>query len=77
MLVLWLWNDYAAALITLSIAVIVSAVLLLALVAEWIEPSRVPKRYFWVALVLVGVALGIGLLYTILAGGRLDFLEHK
>jgi len=77
LLLLWLWNDYAAALITLIGSLIVLASLLLALVSEWIEPSRVPKRYFWIGLLLVCVSVAVGLAYIGLSGGRLDFLDGK
>ncbi|MBK6994556.1 MAG: hypothetical protein IPH31_06385 [Lewinellaceae bacterium] len=43
---LWLLSDYVAALLTLIIGAIVLAVLAFALIAEVIERSRVPKKYF-------------------------------
>ena len=75
LLLLWLWNDYVAALITLTGSPIVLASLLLAIVSEWIEPSRVPKRYFWIGLLLVCVSVAVGVGYVGLTGGRLDFLD--
>ncbi|MDX2135910.1 MAG: hypothetical protein SFV52_14070 [Saprospiraceae bacterium] len=76
LLVLWLWSDYTAALLTLVLVCIVLAALLLALISEWLEPSRVPRRYFVMALVLVLTALGVGVLYVAIMGARLDFLDR-
>ena len=59
---LWLLSDYVAALLTLIIGSIVLAVLAFALIAEVIERSRVPKKYFQVmALSILSMAC---LLYT-------------
>lgn len=45
---LWLLNDFYATFLTYIIAGIVLAVLLIALIAEGIEPTKVPRRYFYV-----------------------------
>ncbi|HNL40438.1 MAG TPA: hypothetical protein PKH43_14905, partial [Saprospiraceae bacterium] len=47
-LALWLFNDYLATLLTMILTAIVFAVLLIALIAEWIERSKVPRLYFWI-----------------------------
>jgi hypothetical protein len=73
----WLFNDYLAALLTLIMGCIVFALLVIALLAEAIEQSKVPKSYFY--------HMGIGLLaillaatvYVIILGGRFDFLEKN
>lgn len=71
---LWLLNDYVATLLTLVLTAIVSAVLVVALAAEWIERSRVPRRYFVVMGISVAAPLVAALVYVGLMGGRLDFL---
>ncbi|MEO1438102.1 MAG: hypothetical protein AAFV80_21345, partial [Bacteroidota bacterium] len=50
-LLLWLWDDYAAKLVTLIVVCISAAILLIALIMEGIERSKVPKFYY--------VAMGI------------------
>ncbi len=72
---LWLSNDYLATLLTLSIGAIVSAVLLIALAAEAIERSKVPRRYFWIMSLSILAPLVAAGLYAWLFGGRLEFLE--
>lgn len=71
---LWLLNDYLAALLTLVLSAIVFAVLLIALAAERIEPSRVPRRYFWLMGISVAAPVLAALVFLALSGGRLDFL---
>ena len=72
---LWLLNDYLATLLTLITGAIVLAVLLFALIAEAIERSKVPRRYFYVmALSLLAPLVAAGL-YLALFGGELGFLQ--
>lgn len=74
-LALWLISDYVAALLTLIVGAIVSAVLAIALIAELIERSRVPKKYFQVmALSILSLFLAAAI-YGLLLGGRMDFLN--
>ncbi len=72
---LWLLNDYLATLLTLVLTAIVFAVLLIALMAEWIERSKVPRKYFWIMGLSIVAPVAAALLYMILFGGRLEFLE--
>lgn len=58
---LWMINDYIAALLTIIIGAIVLASLLIALLSELIEPSRVPKRIFgWMVTACVAPMLAAG-----------------
>lgn len=75
-LALWLSNDYLATLLTLTIGAIVSAVLLIALAAEAIERSKVPRRYFWIMSLSILAPLVAAGLYAWLFGGRLNFIEQ-
>jgi len=72
---LWLLNDYVATLLTLILGAIVSAVLLIALMSEWIERSKVPRRYFYImALSVLAIVIAAGS-YAIIFDGRLEFLK--
>ena len=72
---LWLLNDYVAALLTLIIGAIVFSVLIIALISEALERSKVPKMYFQVmALSVVSLVLA-ATIYVTLLGGQLDFLK--
>lgn len=72
---LWLLNDYMAALLTLILGAIVLAILLIALISEWIERSKVPRRYFYIMGVSVLALICAALVYVMLSGGRLDFMQ--
>lgn len=71
---LWLLNDYIAALLTLILGAIVSAVLIIALLSEAIERSKVPKQYFQIMAISVLCMLVAAGIYVTLLGGQLDFL---
>ncbi|MBX2891983.1 MAG: hypothetical protein KF734_13725 [Saprospiraceae bacterium] len=73
-LLLWLLDDYVATLLTLVVGAIVLAVLLVALMAEGIERSKVPRRYFHVMLLSILAPMAAAGLYMLIFGGRLSFL---
>lgn len=74
-LAIWLLSDYVATLLTLTVGAIVSAVLAIALMAEWVERSKVPRRYFQVmALSILSIVTAAGL-YLVIFGGELRFLK--
>ena len=72
---MWLLNDYLATLLTLIIAAIVSAVLLIALMAEAIERSKVPRKYFYVMVLSIIAPIAAAVLYMLIFGGELSFLS--
>jgi hypothetical protein len=72
---LWLLNDYLATLLTLTLGAIVSAVLLIALMAEAIERSKVPRKYFHVMWLSILAPLVAAVLYWVIFGGKFEFLE--
>lgn len=65
-LLLWMWNDYLAVLLTISIGAMVFAVLLIALISEWIERSKVPRRYFYIMSVSLAAIISSGLLFQLI-----------
>jgi len=69
----WLLNDYLATLLTLIIGSIVSAVLIIALMAEWIERSKVPRKYFHVMLLSIAAPIVAALIYMFIFGGQLEW----
>lgn len=74
-LALWLGNDYFATLLTLIIGAILTAVLIIALISELIERSKVPRRYFWIMSVSILAPLAAMACYMFIFGGKLNFLE--
>ena len=76
-LAIWLLNDYIATLLTLILTAIVFAILVIALLSEAIERSKVPRTYFWVMGLSVLAPLTAALLYMFIFGGHLSFLSGK
>ena len=74
-LALWLINDYIATLLTLILTAIVFAVLVIALLSELIERSKVPRKYFWVMGLSVLAPVVSAVLYLVIFGGQLAFLN--
>lgn len=74
-LALWLIDDYMATLLTLILTAIVFAVLVIALLSELIERSKVPRKYFWVMGLSVLAPVVAAALYLVIFGGRLGFLS--
>jgi len=74
---IWLISDYIAALLTFILGAIVSAVLIIALISEALERTKVPRKYFQVmALSILSIVLAAAI-YVTLLGGRMDFWEGK
>lgn len=46
-LILWFWNGFLAFYLTVLLTFICGAILLIALIAEWIEKSKVKRIYFY------------------------------
>jgi hypothetical protein len=74
-IVLWLWNDHAATILTLSFAAIALFILAISLIAEVLDRSKVPRWYFWVMAISVVTPLIIGAFFLTLKNGTLDWMR--
>lgn len=72
---MWLLNDYVATLLTLCIGAVVLAVLIVALLAELVERSKVPRLYFYIMGVSLLAILTAAMIYVLILGGQLEFLS--
>lgn len=72
---LWLWDDYVAFVLTLTITSIIVAVLLISLFAEKVERSKVPRKFFWHLFWSIFPPIIIGILYTFLIQGDFAWLK--
>ena len=73
---MWLISDYLATLLTLIIGSIVLAVLLIALIAEAIERSKVPRKYFFIMVMSLFAPFVAAVLYLLIFGGELGFMGN-
>ena len=73
-LFLWLSNDYLASLLSVIIAAIFLLILLISLIVEWVERSKVPKLYYQFMAVSV-IAPFVAALLFFLFGGEITWLR--
>ena len=67
-LLLWLWNEYNASLFSLVFGAIFLFLLVISAIAEFIEPSKVPRWYFGFMAVSVAAPLLAALIYVAING---------
>jgi hypothetical protein len=72
---LWLLDEYIASLVTSIMVPIFGAILVISLIAELIERSKVPKVYFYFLIISVIIPTIIGLFFLIIYQGNLDWLD--
>src|SRR5688500_4615198 len=73
---IWLWNEYVATYITIIFPVMILLILLLSAIAEWIEPSRIPRWYYQLMVISIVIPVLIGAIFYIIYEGRFDFLQQ-
>jgi hypothetical protein len=71
---LWLWNEYVAVYLTLIFPGVILVILIIAGIADLIEPSRIPGWYYGLMIVSIVTPLLIGAVFYYLYEGRLDWL---
>lgn len=67
-LILWMVNDYLASMLSLILAVISFAILLVSLVVELVERSRVPAWYYYYMAVSIIAPILSGVVYFFISG---------
>jgi hypothetical protein len=73
-ILLWLWNDFVATILSLSFAAIALFILLISLIAELIDKSKVPRWYFYVMFLSVLTPILVGSLFMYIKNGSLDWM---
>jgi hypothetical protein len=76
-LLIWLWNDFAATIMSLSFSAIALFIIIIAGIAEAIEPSKVPRKYFYVMIISALTPIIIGSFFMLLKKGSLDWMVFK
>ena len=72
---LWLWNEYVASYLSLIFPGVMLVILLIAFIADLIEPSRIPGWYYGLMIASIIIPILIGIIFYYLYGGRLDWLK--
>jgi len=76
-MVLWLVNPFWASLLTIIIPAIGIPILLISLIAEWLERTRISRLYFIVMLLCIIVPPLVAFVYSSLSGNEWNFLDFK
>ncbi len=72
-IVLWIWNDYLASMVSAIFGTIIFFILIISLIVEAIERSKVPRSYFWFMLVSL-LAPIIVTIIMVFVGGTPEWL---
>ena len=65
---LWLWSDYIASLVSMIFVPSFLALLIIALISELIERSKVPRKYYYFMISTVVIPIVVALLMKLLLG---------
>ena len=74
-IVLWLWNEYIATIMTLAFAFIAFFILVVSLISESIERSKVPRWYFTYMAISIVTPLVIGAFFYALNKGNFGWMR--
>lgn len=71
---LWLWNEYLATLLSSVFATIFFVILIVSIIVEKIEPSKVPRSYFYFMFLSILAPILAAVVYVGIMGGQIDWL---
>ena len=71
---IWLWDEYAAFYITLIFPTVILVILILALIADLIEPSRIPGWYYLLMVISIIIPVIIGAVFYFINDGRIGWI---
>jgi hypothetical protein len=72
---IWLWDEYVASYISIIFPIVFLTVFIVSLIAEWIEPSKISRKYYLLMLISILTPAFVGLSFYLLFGGNLNWLE--
>ena len=73
--ILWLVNDYVASLLTVVLPTIFLFLLIISLLAEAVERSKVPRLYYYFMAVSVLAPILAALVFVFFVGADFDWLS--
>ncbi len=73
--IIWLTNDYLASYMSVVIPSICGAVLIVAMISEYIEPSKISRKYFWFMGISLLTPLLVGAFFMTINGGYLEWMQ--
>jgi hypothetical protein len=71
----WLWNEYVASYLTLIFPGMILVILIIAFIADLIEPSRIPWWYYGLMIVSILIPVVIGAVFYYINDGVFEWLQ--
>ena len=72
---LWLWNDLVASMLSLSFTVIAILVLIISLVADSLDKSRVDRWYYQLMVISAVTPFIVSAFFGIIKKGQFDWMH--
>ena len=73
--VLWLLSDYAATLLSIIFPVIFTFLLIIALLSELIDRSKIPRKYFFFMVISIVIPIITALVFVAALGANFDWTK--
>ena len=74
-IILWLWNDYIATLVSVVFTAISFFILIIALLSELIEPSKFPRWYYALMFVSIIAPVVATLIFVGIMGADFNWIR--
>ncbi|MDQ3015674.1 MAG: hypothetical protein M3R25_02990 [Bacteroidota bacterium] len=74
--IVWIWDEYVASYMTLIFPGVLTVILILAVIADIIEPSRISRWYYLIMLGSILVPILIGATFYYMHDGNLEWLSN-
>lgn len=72
---LWLWNDYVASMLTVVMTAICFFILIVSLLAELVERSKVPRWYYYFMAISVAAPIIVALTFIYFMGADFEWMS--
>jgi len=70
---LWLWNDHVAMMLSLSFSIISLCILIISLLADAIEKSKVPRWYYTLMITSCITPIIVSIFFAVIKKGYFDW----
>ena len=71
----WLWNEYVASYLTLIFPGMILVILIIAFIADLIEPSRIPWWYYGLMIMSIVIPVIIGAVFFYINDGVFAWMQ--
>lgn len=72
---IWVWDEYVASYLTIIFPATFFVILLIAFIADLIEPSRIPKWYYLIMIVSILIPIIIGAIFLYILDFQLPWMD--